>query len=212
MKHPHSIADRVSVKSGRPSITEGQRREMRKKIAISTQKLFQKEGYRQISMRGIARDVGCSAMTLYKYYDSKVDILHTLWADIFKALFDRLDALELSQKSPREVLVLLASTYVDYWLDNTEHYRLVFMAEGVNQPDVSVFVENPEIIARYNVFLVAISNASQDELSQQQLKEKLDAIMCFLHGISHCRITVSGYSWPSVDYLINSIMHGVVDE
>ncbi len=184
---------------------------MREKIATSTQFLFQTEGYRQISMRRIAGEVGCSPMTLYKYYDAKIDILHTLWSDVFEIIFNRLDSLELANKSPREQLVSLASTYVSYWLENPEHYRLVFMTEGVNQPDVSAFIANPKIVARYEVFLLAIVNASPDELTHDELRQKLDAMMCFVNGIAHNLITISQHDWPPLDYLIDVAMRGVVD-
>jgi len=199
------------VKPGRPAITDDKRREMREKIATSTQFLFQTEGYRQISMRRIAGEVGCSPMTLYKYYDAKIDILHTLWSDVFEIIFNRLDSLELANKSPREQLVSLASTYVSYWLENPEHYRLVFMTEGVNQPDVSAFIANPKIVARYEVFLLAIVNASPDELTHDELRQKLDAMMCFVNGIAHNLITISQHDWPPLDYLIDVAMRGVVD-
>jgi len=200
-----------SVKLGRPPISDDKRREMREKIAASTQLLFQTEGYRQISMRRIAAEVGCSPMTLYKYYDAKIDILHTLWSEVFEIMFNRLDALELANESPRERLVCLTSAYVNYWLENPEHYRLVFMTEGVNQPDVSTFIANPNIVARYQVFLLAIANASSDQFSQDELKQKLDAMMCFLNGIAHNLITISQHDWPPINYLIDAAVRGILD-
>ncbi|MFQ3246924.1 MAG: AcrR family transcriptional regulator [Arenicella sp.] len=212
MKQPKkpNITDKP-VKPGRPPISDDKRREMREKIAASTQFLFQKEGYRQISMRRIAAEVGCSPMTLYKYYDAKIDILHTLWSDVFEIIFNRLDSLELANKSPREQLVFLGSAYVSYWLENPEHYRLVFMTEGVNQPDVSAFIANPKIVARYEVFLLAIANASPYELTHAELRQKLDAMMCFVNGIAHNLITISQHDWPPLDYLIDAAMRGVVN-
>ena len=199
-------------KPGRPAISEDKKREMREKIASSTQQLFQTEGFRQISMRRIAKEVGCSPMTLYKYYDTKIDILHTLWGDIFDAAFNKLEELNLDNMSPRAQLGLLASAYVNYWLENTEHYRLVFMTEGVNQPDVGMFIEDPDIVTRYQVFAVATINASSGELSQDEIMQKIGAMICFLHGIAHNLITISGYNWPATDYLVNAAITGILDE
>jgi hypothetical protein len=151
-------------------------------------------------------------MTLYKYYDAKVDILHTLWANVFEAMFDKLDALALLEESPLKQLTLLASGYVAYWLDNTEHYRLVFMTEGVNQPEVNLFVANPNIATRYEVLALAIINASSKELSKDELKQKLDTMICFLNGIAHNLITISGHDWPSKDHLIGAAIACVVEK
>lgn len=199
------------TRRGRPAISDEKKRAMREKIATATQCLFQTEGYRQISMRRIAAEVGCSPMTLYKYYGSKIDILHTLWEGIFGELFDKLDSLDLNQAASHEQLILLSSGYVDYWLENTDHYRLVFMTEGVNQTDVSVFLENPNVADRYQVFAMPIAQASTAKSSDHELMQKLDALMCFLQGIAHNLITISGHSWPAGEYLVGAAVRGVLD-
>jgi len=71
---------------------------MRQEIANIATRLFQEEGYAKISIRRIASEIGCSPMTLYKYYPAKIDILRTLWADIFNDLFDKLEALPQTGK------------------------------------------------------------------------------------------------------------------
>ncbi len=200
------------TRRGRPAISDETRREMRKKIASSTRRLFEEHGYRQISMRRISQEVGCSAMTLYKYYDAKIDILHTLWSDVFKAVFDQLDALTLDDKSPREQLSSLTAAYVGYWLDNSEHYRLVFMTEGVKQPEVNVFLEDRHVMLQQNMFATAIAEASAKALSETELRQKLGAVICFANGIAHNLITISGQDWPSKDYLVESAINGVLSE
>ena len=212
MNQPTDTNKHVKLpKRGRPSITESKKEDMRQKIASVTLNLFRTEGYRQISMRRIAREIGCSPMTLYKYYDAKVDILHTLWSNIFETVFAKLNGLDLKDNSPREQLTVLASTYVNYWLNNSEHYRLVFMTEGVSQPEVNVFVANPDIAAHYEIFTVAILNTSSKQLEQEELKQKLDTMVCFLNGIAHNLITISEHQWPSSEYLIDAAIHGVID-
>ena len=193
---------------GRPAISDEKKRLMREEIAACAQRLFQAEGYGQVSMRRIASEIGCSPMTLYKYYDAKIDILRTLWADVFSVVFDELDALAATEMTPHDRLATLSSAYVTYWLDHTEHYRLVFMAEGVTQPDVSLFMDDPGIILRYRLLADAILAANLDA-SPEALKQKLDALLCFLHGIAHNLITVSGYSWSSVDDLIGIALSGI---
>jgi len=199
-------------KRGRPKNSQKKQREMREKIMRSTQRLFKAEGYRQISMRRIADDVGCAPMTLYKYYANKTEILYTLWSDIFGSLFNTLNTAELAHKPSNEQLALLAEHYVKYWLDNSEHYRLVFMTEGIQQLDVNVFMENPEIGTHYQTFAVAITNASQKQLTNEETMRRLNALICFLHGIAHNLITISGHDWPPLKYLINTAIRGVLND
>lgn len=201
-----------SRQRGRPSISDAQRREMRAQIAKTAKALFQEEGYGKISIRRIAAEIGCSPMTLYKYYDAKIDILRTLWADVFKDVFKLMDAPNLESATAKERLRLLSNIYVGYWLANTEHYRLVFMVEGVTQPDVSLFLDNPELIERFQIFATAIAAASDTALTSDAIKQKLDALICFLHGIAHNLITISGYQWSASEELISVAVRGVLSD
>ena len=150
-------------------------------------------------------------MTLYKYYDAKIDILYTLWEGVFELVFNRMDDIFLERQSARRQLILLSSAYVDYWLEHSEHYRLVFMTEGVEQSDVGLFIQNPDIGARYEIFAIAIAKATSNALSDDELARKGDALICFLHGIAHNLITISGHSWPSTDCLIEMAVRGIID-
>lgn len=181
---------------------------MRKDIADTAKRLFQDEGYATVSMRRIAGEIGCSPMTLYKYYDAKIDILRTLWADVFDELFKQL---ETAQGIRKKELQFLGTTYVQYWLDHPEYYRLVFLADGVTQPDVSIFIDNPELVQRFGIFGEAISNASSSPEDITASKEKLDAFLCFLNGIAHNIITISDYPWPEPNKMVRMAVRAVAE-
>ncbi len=194
---------------GRPAMSDAKKEEMKALIAKTAQQLFNEEGYAEISMRRLAQEIGCTPMTLYNYYGGKLDVLQTLWGSVFDDLFRALDALH-PEKDPAKYLTTLSTAYVQYWLQHTDHYRLVFMAEGVTQPEVSIFLDNPDIIARFMIFGDALSNASKHGLDQDQLKLKLDLLICVLHGIAHNHITISGYPWSSPDDLVRVAIDGLL--
>jgi len=195
------------VGRGRPSISDSKRHRMRSDIADCAKRLFQEEGYATISMRRIAREIGCSPMTLYKYYDAKIDILRTLWTGVFDDLFDQLQA---DPQPPKSDLHALATGYVQYWLDHTEYYRLVFLAEGVSQPDVSIFIDNPDLVQRFSIFAEAIADACAVKPDADTLKVKLDGLLCFLNGIAHNMITISGYAWSKPDRMVDMAVEAVI--
>ncbi len=197
---------------GRPVVSDEQRAQMRLRIEQVARALFKEEGYGQVSIRKIAKGVGCSPMTLYKYYDSKIDILRTLWTDIFNEVFDRMAQVNRLERSATDVLNETALIYVNYWLENTDHYRLVFMAEGVTQTDVGLFVDNPDLSEKYTVFSELLLLIGKGKLSQQQLKLKSDVLMCGLHGIAHNMITISSYPWENSHELISELLAWSVDD
>lgn len=203
-------SEETSRPRGRPPISSEQRDDMRLRIAEAAKKLFETEGYGKVSMRRIAENVGVSPMTLYKYYDAKIDVLRTLWADIFARVFHGLDELDLSGLGTAEQLLALSEAYLEYWLQNTEQYRLVFMAEGVTQSDVDLFVGNPEIVARFQVFIEALCETEPPVTLTSETKLKLDTLICCLHGIAHNQITISGYAWSEARAMLNIVISGIM--
>lgn len=194
---------------GRPAISEAKRQRMRRDIAGVAKSLFQADGYAKISMRRIAGELGCSPMTLYKYYDTKVDVLRTLWADVFRELFERLEVVSQTQDNTLHDVSL---AYVQYWLDHPEYYRLVFMSEGVTQSDVSVFLDSPELMQGFTILADALLQSHFVDPGSDQLKAKLDALICFLNGITHNLITMSGYRWSGPDALVAMAVSAVTNE
>lgn len=195
-------------KRGRPEMTFSQKTEMKTRISKTAQALFQNEGYTKVSMRRIAKEIGCTPMALYRYYDSKIDILRSLWSDVLTDLFLKLGTIPKS-KRPDQYLTNLGVGYVTYWLDHPEYYRLVFMAEGVTQPHVSLFVDDPDIIVKYDIFLKAILSVDGTDNPNEEIKHKLDFFLSTLHGIAHNHVTISGYTWSppkkQIEYAVKSI-------
>ena len=209
MKDEDSKRAKPRSRRGRPPLSEAERADVRQRIAEAARDLFQREGYARVSIRKIAQAVGYTPMAIYRYYASKREILQTLWGGVFAAAFAEVDAVA-PQPNPTAQLVAIATAYVRYWIEHPEHYRLVFMAEGVTQPDVSVFLDDPEIIARFAVFAEALADASTRALSQAERKLQLDLLVCMLHGIAHNHVTISGYPWASPVDLVRAGVRGIV--
>ncbi|MGB5482972.1 hypothetical protein, partial [Parasphingorhabdus sp.] len=81
-----------------------------------------------------------------------------------------------------------------------------FMAEGVMQPDVSLFIYNPEIEAGFDLLAGLVANAMDENASAADTKIKIDLILSALHGIAHNQITISGYPWSDADVLIDQLV------
>ncbi|MGB0907389.1 MAG: TetR/AcrR family transcriptional regulator [Maricaulaceae bacterium] len=201
-----------TAKRGRPEMSPAQRQDMKTRISEVAKTLFQQEGYAKVSIRRIAKEIGCTPMTLYGYYESKIDILRTLWGDVFRDVFNRLEAINMAadkDTDPQAHLQNLCQAYVDYWITHPEYYRLVFMAEGVTQPDVSLFIDNPDIVTKYGLFLEAIHNLERKAQTADP-KTKLDVLISAMHGIVHNKITLSGYEWSPPENQIRYVIKGML--
>jgi len=98
-------------------------RERLRKIAIE---LFAEVGQDGFNMRELGKRVGVSAMTPYRYFSDKDEILASIRTQAFTRLADRLDmALELNFSS-LEKLATVANAYVEFAQQEPVHYRLMF--------------------------------------------------------------------------------------
>ncbi|MEO0450809.1 MAG: TetR/AcrR family transcriptional regulator [Pseudomonadota bacterium] len=194
---------------GRPRRSETQRQDMRDQIEQAAARLFQSEGYGAISMRRIAKAVGCSPMAIYAYFDNKVDLLRSLWEQVFIDLFQQVGRDTSAATTSRAQLRALSAGYVQYWIDHPERYRMVFMSEGISQSDVSLFIDDPRTSKHFEHIFDLVSKSFGVETTEQTAKQKMDFLLATLHGIAHTQVTMSGYDWADhkdlVDFAIDAI-------
>lgn len=195
---------------GRPVHSTEQIADMRAHIAACALKLFQQDGYAAISMRRLAQEAGCTAMTLYKYYDNKFDILSALWAEVFGRLFDELGRVAITKSDPEARLYAVALGYVSYWLEHREHYFMVFMSGGVSQADVTGFVSGSETLARFDLLHTCLHAALGGDVSAEGLRLKTELLSCMLNGIAHNLITIGGYPWSAPEELVRQAIDGLL--
>lgn len=101
-------------------------KELIKKIALD---LFLNEGYDHTTMRHIAEKIEYSPATIYLYFKSKREILHTLRREGFEKLYEK-QKITLKIKDPRLRLLKQGETYISFALENPEYYDLMFMMRG----------------------------------------------------------------------------------
>jgi AcrR family transcriptional regulator len=193
---------------GRPPLSDDQRVQMREAIAAAARRVFLAEGYGSVSLRRLAGEVGCTPMALYTYYDSKLDILRRLWAEVFDAAFAEVERARTEGATPALQLKAMACAYVRYWLDHPDHYRLVFMSAGVTQGDVTGFVEADAVATRYAVFATALGACVGR--NDVRTATHAEALICGVIGVAHSHITVSGHPWSAADTLVDILVEGTI--
>ncbi|MBL8536237.1 MAG: TetR/AcrR family transcriptional regulator [Hyphomonadaceae bacterium] len=195
---------------GRPARSPARIEEVRGRIAACAFRLFHEEGYAAVSMRRLAEEAGYTVMTLYKYYDRKIDVLRDLWGRVFAELFDQLDEIAAANTDPAKRLQALAQAYVTFWLTRRDHYFLVFMSSGISQAEVSVFVRDDPLILRFGVILNALAEALGVAPTDPAVAVKADLLMAVLHGVAHNQITIAAYPWTPPQTLIRTAVEALV--
>ncbi len=197
-------------KRGRPPRAIADIERERARLASIAGDLFRKEGVAAISMRRLAKEAGVTPKTLYAYFADKQDILQHIWQAFFIDLFDQIDAIAKSKRTPRARLKAACLHYIDYWETHDDRYDMVFMSNGVSQSDVGVFLDDSPIVERYAVFSDLISAASNSDTPDPS-PVKLNALICALDGIAHNKVTISYYDWGSSKALLDTLLPGIID-
>lgn len=112
----------------------------RHKILVAARKLFEQQGYRQVSMRQIARSLGYSHGSLYYHFRDKAELFASLVERDFQRLNESITkALEAKELPPSlnrlEVLML---EFIQFGLSHPSQYEMMFM---MHEPELLPLIE-----------------------------------------------------------------------
>jgi AcrR family transcriptional regulator len=101
--------------------------DLRTAILDAARHLIVTNGHRDVSMRDIAGDVGCSVSSLYLYFANRDALIHTLIDEGFQRWYDAQLALAERHAAPWERLEAIARAYVEFGLANPEVYEIMYL-------------------------------------------------------------------------------------
>lgn len=191
---------------GRPTLTQGEIAKFRTKVGEQALLLYLEEGIEAVSIRRLSRIVDCSPATLYAHFSGKPDILRTLWGHVLDAVIERVET--VINQAPTETKLRDASVaFVGYWIENPERFRLVFMAEGVERADVSVFMKENRVVGYFEVFRSLVRENTRNE--ERDVTAYADTLIAGLIGVAMCHITIRDHPWPAPREMVETLIGSV---
>jgi AcrR family transcriptional regulator len=193
--------------AGRPPRSKTDILEIRSKIAKNALKIYRAEGFGAVSMRRLAKEVGCAPMTIYAHFEGKTDILRYLWADVLAEMSDEIQKELTLIVVPVERLQRAAQTFVSYWITHPDHFRLVFMSNDVTRADVSKFIMDDKTLVHFRMFADLIQDVLPDD---REVKAKTDTLISGMIGIALCINTIRDYPWSDATMMTNRLLTGII--
>lgn len=122
----------------RKPLTEEEKSVVREKAAVAARRIMDEQGAEKVTIRGIAKEVGMSAMSLYTYFENKADIVTYLQVQAVDELSGELNAAVAGANSPEHVVAALGRSYVAFAEDKAGEFNLAFRTEEHDgkMPDV----------------------------------------------------------------------------
>jgi AcrR family transcriptional regulator len=175
---------------------EKKRGALREPILEATAALFLEKGYEGLSMRQIAEAIGYTATTIYRYFESKDDLLFALVQEGFRRFLDSLLRASNSQSEVKARLLAIGKAYVRFGMENPFHYQLMFM----QRHDLLMKARDPEAdapIRSFSVLLDAVTEAIQTgAFPQGDVYRTSHVLWASVHGLASLYIVLPKMSLP----------------
>lgn len=120
---------------GRRKLTNAEIETFRQQIMASAERLFASRGYQEVSLRAIAAEVGCSPMTLYRYFDDKEHLFNTIRSQAFSRFAAAQEAAASGHPELMSRVRALGRAYSDFADEEPNAFRLMF--ELQQSPDAN---------------------------------------------------------------------------
>ena len=101
-------------------------KDLKSKILSKTFELINEKGYRNVSTRMVARELGVSATAIYRHYENIEDLMKNV---IKKGDYIFSDYLMKDYNKLKEKLLIMAKNYIEFSLEYSNLYDLFFISE-----------------------------------------------------------------------------------
>lgn len=180
--------------------------ELTKDIIMDTARdLFVKNGYQHVSMRQIAKELGCSHGSIYYHFKNKAELFYALVANHFDLLEHRLDEILNRKIDNRDKIKEILLGFIEFGLTHQSHYEIMFLTKD---EDVRNYLnEKPMLV--YEKFAKSIHSLSDQKL----LLQDIWTIFISLHGfVSYYMEHVDNYEdvKDAARYHVNFLLKGII--
>lgn len=180
----------------------------RQRILDASRKIIVGQGLENFSMRVLAEKIDYSPSAIYKYFDSKEEILQAIRAEFWE--IDSRNQQDLSTLPPPERLMKAGMNYLTFADAYPEHYLLVFNSPAMQTDDFAHVSTDPHFSGLIDIVREGVVTG-YFKLPEGYTPESM-AIHLWLtaHGIVMMRLTIMKAQRAAFDPLAEKIMQDFV--
>src|SRR5215469_10613127 len=109
---------------------ERERQTTQQAILQAALEIASEEGWQAVTIRRVAERIEYSPSAIYKYFEDKEAILHTLLLQGFGQILVALEQVATHERNPRERLLQMTAVYWDFVWRHPTLYQLMFDLKG----------------------------------------------------------------------------------
>jgi AcrR family transcriptional regulator len=197
---------------------ERERTDTREKILDAARELFITEGYDGVSMRKVAQKIDYSPTAIYVHFPDK----EALFLELCHADFQRLAGsfVKLAEiQDPIERIRQIGRAYIQFGIENPNHYRMMFMTNHPQLNDPQEDKGNPEKDA-YAFLKMTVEEALRAGAFRSDLTDAdliAQTLWAGTHGVVSLEIANGDENWvpwssfeKRVDLMLDGLFAGLL--
>lgn len=181
-------------------------------ILDAARELFVEEGYKNVTMRKIARKIGYSATTIYLYFKNKTELFNCLAEEMLERLLKVFKDVQGENLEPLAQLKKMGEAYVRLAIEDPDGYRIAFMME------TDIWTEPQDHLAKgskglevYQMILNAVETCVRyRRMRSDEIEAFAQAIFASIHGLVSLWLTYPTFPWVSKQRLQQMVIDSAV--
>lgn len=133
-------------------LTQAEVQDFRRRLLSVAERAFADQGVEGVSVRQLAQQLGCSAMTPYRYFRDKNEILAAVTAAALDRCSGGLEAAFAAPGSAWERSAAVRKAYLCFAFENPRAYKLMF---DLPHPEISSFPDLADAVQRAEQIMTA---------------------------------------------------------
>jgi AcrR family transcriptional regulator len=187
----------------RAALTTEELDAFRERAVVAATKLFAERGYAGVTLRSLAKSLGVSPMTPYRYFANKEELFAMVRTAALRRFADvQRDAVS-GIEDPEEALQTLGRVYVRFALDEPDAYHTIF---DILQAQAGSYPELESEQARAFSYLHAAVTAAVDaELMHGEPLRRAHMLWAQVHGLVSLHLAGKLVMGCGLDELVTSV-------
>lgn len=194
----------------RPRARRGEGDLLRAEILDAAGRLLAEKGDEDaVSIRMIADAVGVTAPSIYLHFPDKDALIEAVCDQRFREFDEALEKAASVEDDPLDALRARGRAYVQFGLDNPEHYRVIFMTRhdrAMELADLTPDGERAGARAFGHLVEAVVRAAEAGAITAPDPLTTSILIWSGFHGIVSLLISEPGFPWPPVDVLVEGLL------
>lgn len=179
--------------------------ELTKEMIIQKARIeFVNNGFQSVSMRSIAKQLGCSHSAIYYHFKNKAELFYTIIETDFSKLNDLIENTIQGSEDDQTKLYMLFLRYIEFGLNHQSQYEIMFIVRNTEVDSLSHEACN----LCYQKFAHVVQSLTRKNLPII----KIWSAFLSLHGfVSHYRGNVDSYkdaelaAKSHVDFIVSGL-------